>query len=361
MKNTDTKRARKRSSHAGPRSLPIREWPKADRTAWEEACRPGHRFKPGGAASYLAEVSRQDFANRYGAFLGFLQRTGRLDLQAAAAAQVTPSNVKPYIAELKSRDVTSVTVWNCVYKLRRAGELLDPNVSLSWLAEIEKDLALVMEPKSKFDRVVLIGRLLEAGLTLIAEAQAFAKSDFERAKDIRNGLMIALLALCPIRVKNFAALEIGGTFKQVNSSWWIAVPQFNTKTRTNFEERRVHHCLNDAIEAYLTKSRPALMKSGKPTNALWISSRTGQRYTTKNLGTLISKITLQTIGVDVSPHLFRTAAATTAATYGGDTPHLASALLGHRDPRIAAEHYIRATSINAANTYAEIVRQYRSG
>ena len=103
------------------------------------------------------------------------------------------------------------------------------------------------------------------------------------------------------------------------------------------------------------------MKSGKPTNALWISSRTGQRYTTKNLGTLISKITRQTIGVDVSPHLFRTAAATTAATYGGDTPHLASALLGHRDPRIAAEHYIRATSINAANTYAEIVRQYRSG
>ena len=361
MKNTDTKRARKRSSHAGPRSLPIREWPKADRTAWEEACRPGHRFKPGGAASYLAEVSRQDFANRYGAFLGFLQRTGRLDLQAAAAAQVTPSNVKPYIAELKSRDVTSVTVWNCVYKLRRAGELLDPNVSLSWLAEIEKDLALVMEPKSKFDRVVLIGRLLEAGLTLIAEAQEFAKSGFERAKDTRNGLMIALLALCPIRVKNFAALEIGGAFKQVNSSWWIAVPQFNTKTRTNFEERRVHHCLNDAIEAYLTKSRPALMKSGKPTSALWISSRTGQRYTTKNLGTLISKITRQTIGVDVSPHLFRTAAATTAAMYGGDTPHLASALLGHRDPRVTAKHYIRTISINAANTYAEIVRQYRSG
>jgi len=99
------------------------------------------------------------------------------------------------------------------------------------------------------------------------------------------------------------------------------------------------------------------MKSGKPTSALWISSRTGQRYTTKNLGTLISKITRQTIGVDVSPHLFRTAAATTAAMYGGDTPYLASALLGHGD----AEHYIRATSVNAANTYAEIVRQYWSG
>src|ERR1700719_2632705 len=100
MKNTDTKRARK-DLLTLVHDPCLYAWPKADRTAWEEACRPGHRFKPGGAASYLAEVSRQDFASRYGAFLGFLQRTGRLDLQAAAAAQVTPSNVKPYIAELK--------------------------------------------------------------------------------------------------------------------------------------------------------------------------------------------------------------------------------------------------------------------
>jgi integrase len=51
----------------------------------------------------------------------------------------------------------------------------------------------------------------------------------------------------------------------------------------------------------------------------------------QNLGTRISKITLETIGVDVSPHLFRTAAATTAALHGTELPHLASAVLGHSD------------------------------
>src|SRR5277367_3570132 len=182
MKNTDTKRPRKRSSRTAPRSLPIREWPETDRVAWEAACRPSHRFKPGGSAGHLAEISRNDIANRYGAFLGFLQQTGRLDLQAAAAAQITPSNVEAYIAELNSREVSSVTIWNCVYNLRRAGELLNPKADLSWLAAIEKDLALVMQPRSKFGRVVLTGRLLEAGLTLIAEAREFAKSDFDRAK-----------------------------------------------------------------------------------------------------------------------------------------------------------------------------------
>src|SRR5437899_8306550 len=85
------------------RSLLIDEWPVTDRRAWQDACRPGSRFKPGGAAAYLAQVSRDDVAARYGAFLGFLQRTGRLDSCAAAASQVTPPNVEAYIAEITAR------------------------------------------------------------------------------------------------------------------------------------------------------------------------------------------------------------------------------------------------------------------
>jgi integrase len=91
------------------------------------------------------------------------------------------------------------------------------------------------------------------------------------------------------------------------------------------------------------------------TNALWISSTTGRRMTTKNLGTLISKITFETLGVDVSPHLFRTAAASTAAIYGGKTPHLASALLNHTDPRVTEEHYNRASTMSAATAYTHII------
>jgi integrase len=338
------------------RSLPVNEWPDADRRAWEDACRPGARLKPGGAASYLTEVSRNDFARRYGAFIGFLQRTGRLDRSAAAAAQVTSSNLEAYSAELAAR-VRSVTVYNCIYKLRRAAQLLAPAADFSWLAEIEKDLALVMEPRSKFDRLVFTGRLMEAGLTLVAEAEAFAHNDLARARGVRNGLMIALLALCPIRLKNFAALEIGQTFKEVHGRWWIALPGMHTKSRRP-DERRVPALLNHYIDVYVNQSRPVLLGSRPPTNALWISSRTGRRMTTKNLGTLISKITFETLGVDVSPHLFRTAAASTAAAYGGNAPHLASALLNHTDPRVTEEHYNRASSMSAAAAYARIISEF---
>jgi site-specific recombinase XerD len=357
MTETDTDTS-PQSTTASPRSLLIQEWPDADRQAWEAACRPGIRLKPGGSASYLAEVSRQDFARRYGAFLGFLQRRGTLDLNAAAAAQVTPSNVEPYITELNGR-VRSVTVWNCIYKLRRTAELLTPGIDYSWLAEIQKDLALAMEPRSKFDRTVFTQRLAQAGLTLVAEAKQLAKNDLDRARGVRNGLMIALLAHCPMRIRNFATLEIGRTFRQVQDSWWIALPRQSTKTK-RFDERRVPEILNDAIDVYLEQSRPDLLGSREPTDFLWISSRTGRRMTTKNLSTLISKITYRTLGVDVSPHLFRTAAATTAAMYGGNTPHLASAVLGHADSRVTEEHYTRSTSIEAAKTYATIIRRYLS-
>jgi integrase len=342
-----------------PRSLPVSEWPDADRRAWDEACRPGSRLKPGGVASYLAQVSRDDFARRYGAFLGFLQRIDRLEPHRSAADQVTVANVEAYIADLKAR-VRSVTAYNCIHQLRRAAQLLAPAFDFSWLAEIEKDLALEMEPRSKFDRLVLTGQLVEAGLTLVAEAQKFATTELARVRGVRNGFMIALLALCPIRLKNFAALEIGHTFKEVHGSWWIALPSITTNSRRP-DERRVPALLNACVELYLTRSRPHLIGSSPPTNALWISSRTGLRITTKNLGTLISKITLETVGVDVSPHLFRTAAASTAALYGGSTPHLASALLNHTDPRVTEEHYNRASTVIAAAAYARIISGFRAG
>jgi site-specific recombinase XerD len=340
------------------RSLPPNEWPAADRKAREKAYRPGIRLKPGGSASHFAEASLRDFTTRYGAYLGFLQRRGILDCKCKAAAQVTPSNVTAYIEELQERKVSSVTIWNCIYKLRRMSQLLDPNRDLRWLIEMESEAALVMTPRSKFDRLVLTTRLVESGLTLIAGAKQL-KSRFDRARTIRNGLMIVILALTQIRLKNFVALEIGSSFKEVNGSWWVNVPVGSTKNR-RWIKKRIPNAFNHAIELYLKEARPLLMKTQGLDNSLWISSRTGRRFTYKNLGTLISKITFRTLGVDVSPHLFRTAAASTAAAKIPEFPHLASALLGHADPRIADEYYKRTTSLNAGNIYTDLVQEYLS-
>src|SRR3984893_8956985 len=143
-------------------TLAVDKWPDSDRCAWEDACRPGSRLKRGGRGSHLAEASRDNLERRYGGFLKFLQRTERLEMKADAAVQVTPANVEAYVQEL-TRRVSSVSVHTYIYCLRRIAMLLAPANDFSWLGEIEKDLALVMEPRSKFDRFVFSERLVGAG------------------------------------------------------------------------------------------------------------------------------------------------------------------------------------------------------
>ena len=125
---------------------------------------------------------------------------------------MTPANVEGYVNELRAR-VRSVTLYGSIYKLRRTTQIIAPEHDLSWLREIENDLGLVMKPKSKYSRLVLGEVLVEAGLTLMAEAElASHRTALQRSTQYRNGLMIALLACCPIRLKNFAALTIGKNF-----------------------------------------------------------------------------------------------------------------------------------------------------
>jgi integrase len=345
-----------------PRSLPIAEWPTSDRLGWAQACRLGLRLTPGGAASHLAPVSQADIARRYGLYLDYLQRNGQLDSDKGAIKLVTPESVTGFVIELQAR-VQSVTVWNSVYKLRRAAQLISPGVSFGWLAEIEKDIALVMVPRSKADRLVLTERLVEAGLILIREAEMFGKTAHARATGMRNGLLIALLALHPMRIKNFAALTIANTFVSIDGRWWLRTPSDDTKSH-RVDQRQVPVFMTDMVNNYIKTHRPVLCRGEAGQFALWVSSTTGRQLTTKNLGILISKITREAIGVDVSPHLFRAAGASTAALYGGNHPHLASALLSHRDPRVTEEHYNRAMSISAGEEYgiiAQLYRQHASG
>jgi len=94
---------------------------------------------------------------------------------------------------------------------------------------------------------------------------------------------------------------------------------------------------------------------------LWLSANDGRVMTYHAVERVISKTTLAAVGVDVSPHLFRTAGASTAAVHAGSTPHLASALLHHIDPAVAEKHYNRATSLSAAQAYAALVMDLRKG
>jgi integrase len=346
------------SQPATVRSLPIELWPEADRKAWVAACQPSQRLRRGGAGSHMKAITLNDLARRYGYFLDCMNRRGLLDPNKAAGCHVTPANVDAYLAELNNR-VGSVTAYGSICKLRRACELIDPARDLSWLADIEKDLALVMRPSSKSTRWVLTEVLVAAGLTLITEAgNSREMSKLGRARQVRNGLMVAMLAMHPIRLKNFAALEIGRSLVEIKGSWWIVLSASETKEGRP-DERRIDDLLQPALDRYLKKYRPLLPGADQSTvAALWLSSNDGNPMTYDGVARAITETTRATVGVAVSPHLFRTSVASSAAIHGGAKPHLASALLHHTDHGVTEAHYNRASSLSAAKSFREIIQGY---
>jgi integrase len=161
------------------------------------------------------------------------------------------------------------------------------------LADIEKDLALVMRPRSKFDRMVMTEVLIEAGLTLIRQAESSPSlTDRARACQVRDGLMVALLALCPIRLKNFVALEIGRSFVEIRGRWWIVLSAADTKENRP-DERPINELLTPIIKRYLGQHRPVLARTNTTPSALWLS-KDGAPLSYVQVGRVIKMTTLAT-------------------------------------------------------------------
>jgi site-specific recombinase XerD len=338
------------------RSLPIDLWPIADRAAWEQACRPSVRLKRGGAASHMRSVTQNILAKRCGYFFDFLLRSGRLDSHAAAGEQITLDNVEAYMAELKRR-VSSVTVYGSIQKLRRFVQLVAPHRDLDWLMDIERQLYSEMRPHQKWNRVVYTDVLEEAGLKLMAEAETSKRPELTRARLFRNGLMIILLARCPIRLKNFAALEIGRSFLNVDGTWWIVLTAAETKEKRE-DERPVPEEFTDSVERYLKVYRPILARGHDAAAALWVAIN-GEPMSYASMGELITEITRTTLGINVNPHLFRSAGVTTLATRAGDKPHAGAALLHHRPGPGTQDNYNRASCVTAGKSLGAVNQRYR--
>jgi integrase len=302
-------------------------------------------------------VTQQDLAKRYGLFLDSLLRSGRFDGKARAGAQVTPDNVDAYVSELKRR-VGSVTVYGSIQKLRRMIQLMAPDLVLDWLIALERELASEMRPTSKWDRVVYADVLIDAGLRLMAVAEAAKRPKLTRARMFRNGLMVALLAYCPIRRKSYAALEIGRSFVNVDGIWWILLTAAETKEKRP-DERPAPEELTPFIERYLDTYRPILARGDPQTDALWLAMD-NKPMSYETIGELITETTRMGVGVPVSPHLFRTAGVTTLATRAGDKPHAGGALLHHQPGPVTQEHYNRASSISAGKALAFVTQRYRA-
>ncbi len=389
------------------KSLPIGDWPKPDREAWDVACRPAVRLRRGGSASHLAARTREDLQKRYGYFLTFLKESRRFDAATSCESLLTPENVDALVHRMRN-EWSATTLFMTIQKLKQITRHLAPSTNFKWLSDVAGDL-MAEDGPVKNPPVVDASQLLIAGLAFVEEyIEPERPMDMRSALNIRNGLMVAMLASCPIRANNLTGLTLGRSLHLSNSCWWIDLQGRETKNGRP-DTRMIPEFLTPALESYLRKARPFLITSrdprdsgrrhlaryngfdddletdqttvrsahlsrvgaaavargapkpddsdalGKLLGPLWVS-RYGGPMTCSSIYDVVTSVTEATIGVAISPHGFRYAAATTAAWKAGNMPHLASGILQHQDRRITDASYIRATSFEAAQQLAKMLR-----
>ena len=164
--------------------------------------------------------------------------------------------------------------------------------------------------------------------------------------------MIALLGLCPIRLKNFSALALGTSIRKFENSWWIILSAPEAKARRP-DEREVPGMLTPYLDHYVQVVRLILHRRS---NALWIGMY-GEAMSYSAVESAITKSTKAALGVAVSPHLFRSSAASSAYRHASQSPHLASALLQHTHPKTTQEHYNKAQSAGYAMAFSDLITQ----
>jgi integrase len=357
------------------RALPLEQWPEADRQAWEDALRPARRLSVGGRAAHLRPSSKANLERGYGYFLRVVSDSGALNRRAAAATHVTLEAIEIFV-ERAGLSRNSLSVASGVERVRAIAQSLAPDRNFGWLKNVTMQLRARARPQPKFSRMVATEELVEAGLVLMQEARGQEAGE-EQARNYRNGLIIALLAVCPIRVGSFVALILGRSFPRIGDGWWIRLAANETKSGRP-DERQVPGYLTWCVDEYLRAFRPRLLCAGRVARArgdgaavsvddpemeagpLWISHR-GRAMSLTTMQWLIAKTTLRMLGVSVNPHLFRACAATAAALHASAHPHLASALLQHTDPIVTEAHYNRASSLQASLRYQAILDEMLCG
>jgi integrase/recombinase XerD len=335
--------------------MPLDQWPAEDRRRWIEGLRTGGLFEAAGAGAGWAPRSRRKFQSGYGRWLTWLHATGQLDNAVHPGDRVTPMRIAAYVAVLAA----TCAPYTCVARIEELYatlRILAPRGDWRWLTGVLATLRAGARPvHDKRRRLRPAAELAELGRRLMREAEA-AKHWSPRARAVhyRDGLMIALLAYRPVRIRNFAALRLGRQLLHQGERYWLAFAAEETKTGQPWEAV-FPDALLPCLACYLDHHRPVLLRGERHTapadiDALWVSE-VGTQLELGALGTRIRKHTARAFGASVPPHWFRSAAATSIAIE--EPKHVADArhVLGHASLTSTERYYNQARSLEASRRH----------
>ena len=240
---------------------------------------------------------------------------------------------------------------------------ISPAGSFSFIRRIEAKIRAVAKPvRSKRDQIIPSDQLFSLGLSLMESTPRLSTPRL-RAIQFRDGLLIALLALRPLRRKNLTELTLGKNLIYGHGTWIIALSAYETKTHTRIEHLWPEQLVS-ALETYLAVHRPVLIAqtgrwSAPVGERLWVSSE-GSPQTQMSIYQQIQLRTKAAFGDGLNPHRFRDAAATTLAIEDPTHVRISARVLGHQSFQTTETYYQHAEQNQANKLFTEAISSIKT-
>lgn len=326
-------------------ALPFDSWPAEDRQAWS-ACFKGDGDifddRPGVA---LAPSTVSGRKAAYGMWLGFLNHLYPETLVLSPADRVNPDRIKDYVGYLRE-NCRQTTISHHLIRLFYVLRHMCPDSDWDWLYRIGRRMAWQAEP-IKQPRIVSLD-LYALGLRLMDRAVAKGKRASRITKSAaimyRDGLLIATLVEAPMRRRAFSMLRIDEHVLKMGHIWVLVVPPELSKTKVA-QEYQLSERLSKAMDLYLERYRLAFPGADRH-DYLW--TYIGRPMTDKMVRRRTIKWTQGALGVPVSPHRFRNAAANFIVIVDPENIRVAKDLLAHKSFDMTEKHYIDAAQSRIA-------------
>ena len=338
--------------------LPVTEWPEADHEAFRDAYKPGDVFdETAGPGAHLSEGTRAMIRCSYRRWLGFLKANYPDDVSLLPAERITPERVRAFIDHLGT-EIRASSVAIAAAQLHTAARLIAPKTDWAWLRSIKSRLAARAWSADRFDRLVHPLQTLNFGIELMDTALTLPVSGHkQREIQYRDGLLLALLSLWPIRRRSIAALTLSRHLEFDDAGMNILLHCSDTKAR-RADTFRVPEELFPYLMRYLKEIRPVLLGS-RTHDSFWASLR-GSPLTAACFYNVVRARVTARFGKAMGLHDFRRAALTFLAMDAPEKIGFIPGVLQHASPVVSERHYNLARSMQAGQRFAAHLAQARN-
>jgi integrase/recombinase XerD len=239
-----------------------------------------------------------------------------------------------------------------------AARTMMPKTNWVWLRDMKTRLYSAAPRGNSVRPVITSVQLTDLGIALMEESKIAVDKPIKMGDAVRyrDGLIIALWGYVPLRHKNFAPIEIGRDLIKEDGNLSIVIPPEETKTKT-YIGFAIPDELRERLSTYLNHVRRRMLRRSG-CKALWVSPKGGP-LSYSAFGPVMTRHTTERLGIRVTPHDARDAAATTWAIAAPHQIGIARDLLAHADLRTTTKYYNRAKGIEASRTHNQLIARLR--